>query len=75
MDRYRDKLSYDCTKMIESSLKIEYDCASPEKRANLPSIDKLGKSDDGTLGKQILAMVLCFAAAIIIGLICTFLNE
>ena len=75
LDRYRDKLSYDCTKMIESSLKIEYDCASPEKRANLPSIDKLGKSDDGTLGKQILAMVLCFAAAIIIGLICTFLNE
>lgn len=75
LDRYKDKLSYDCTKMIESSLKIEYDCASPEKRANLPSIDKLGKSDDGTLGKQILAMVLCFAAAIIIGLICTFLNE
>lgn len=75
LDRYKDKLSYDCTKMIESSLKIAYDCASPEKRANLPSIDKLGKSDDGTLGKQILAMVLCFAAAIIIGLICTFLNE
>lgn len=75
LDRYKDKLSYDCTKMIESSLKIEYDCASPEKRANLPSIDKLGKSDDGTLGKQILAMVLCFASAIIIGLICTFLNE
>lgn len=75
LDRYKDKLSYDCTKMIESSLKIEYDCASPEKRANLPSIDKLGKSDDGTLGKEILLWVVGIAVAIIIGLICTFLNE
>ena len=75
LDRYRDKLSYDCTKMIESSLKIEYDCASPEKRANLPSIDKLGKSDDGTLGKEILLWVVGIAVALIIGLICTFLNE
>ena len=75
LDRYKDKLSYDCTKMIESSLKIEYDCASPEKRANLPSIDKLGKSDDGTLEKEILLWVVGIAVAIIIGLICTFLNE